>query len=84
MQAASSRWQGVQAWSSADFVLRNRAGQTTEEVLQAANKRRVTAVLQLALADGPVLCTDGNGVLVKVANANANSALSFLGLAVPV
>lgn len=49
------------------LVLRNRAGQTTDHVLEAANKRCVTAVLQPALAEDAVLCTDGSGMLAKVA-----------------
>lgn len=49
------------------LVLRNRAGQTTDHVLEAANKRCVTAVLQPDLAEDAVLCTDGSGMLAKVA-----------------
>ena len=50
------------------LVLRNRAGQTTDPVLEVANKRCVAAVMQPALADDAVLCTDGSGMLAKVAS----------------
>ena len=49
-------------------MLRNRAGQTTDQVLQATNKRWVTEAMQPALADDVVLCTDGSGMLAKVAS----------------
>ena len=49
------------------LVLRNRAGQTTDHVLEVANKRCVPAVMRPALADDAVLCTDGSGMLAKVA-----------------
>jgi transposase-like protein len=39
------------------LVLRNRAGQTTDHVLEVANKRCVAAVMRPALADDAVLCT---------------------------
>jgi transposase-like protein len=59
---------GLSAEQVPILVLRNRAGQTTDCVLQAANKRCVTEVLQPALADDAVLCTDGSGMLAKVAS----------------
>lgn len=49
-------------------MLRNRAGQTTDHVLEVANKRCVAAAMQPALADDAVLCTDGSGMLAKVAS----------------
>ena len=49
-------------------MLRNRAGQTTDQVLVVANKRCVAAVMQPALAYDAVLCTDGSGMLAKVAS----------------
>ena len=50
------------------LVLRNRAGQTTDHVLEIANKRCVSAVLKPALACDAVLCTDGSGMLAAVAS----------------
>ena len=59
---------GLSAEQLPILVLRNRAGQTTDDVPQAANKRCVTEVLQPALADDVVLCTDGSSMLAKVAS----------------
>jgi transposase-like protein len=50
------------------LVLRNRAGQTTDHVLEVANKRCVARVMKPALADDAVLCTDGSGMLAAVAS----------------
>ena len=50
------------------LVLRNRAGETADHVLERANKRCVAAVLQPALASDAVLCTDGSGMLATVAS----------------
>ena len=58
---------GLSAEQVPILVLRNRTGQTTDHVLQAANKRCVTEVLQPALANDAVLCTDGSGMLARVA-----------------
>jgi hypothetical protein len=49
-------------------VLRNRAGRTTDHVLQIANKHCVTEVMEPALADDVVLCTDGSPMLAQVAS----------------
>lgn len=58
---------GVSAEQVPILVLRNRAGQTTDQVLEISNKRCVSAVLQPALADDEVLCTDGIALLATVA-----------------
>ena len=58
---------GLSAEQLPILVLRNRAGQTTDHVLEVANKRCVAAVMRPALADDAVLCTDGSGMLAKVA-----------------
>lgn len=49
------------------LVVRNRAGQTTDFVLEAANKPCVSAALKVAVADDAVLCTDGSPMLATVA-----------------
>lgn len=59
---------GLSAEQVPILVLRNRAGQTTDHVLQAANKRCVTEVMKPALAEDVVLCTDGSGMLATVAS----------------
>jgi transposase-like protein len=59
---------GLSAEQVPILVVRNRAGQTTDQVLEVANKRCVAEVLQPALADDAVLCTDGSGMLAKVAS----------------
>ena len=58
---------GVSAEQVPILVLRNRAGQTTDQVLEVSNKRCVRAVLQPGLADDAVLCTDGSALLAVVA-----------------
>lgn len=58
---------GLSAEQVPILVVRNRAGQTTDFVLEAANKPCVTRVLQVAVADDAVLCTDGSNLLATVA-----------------
>jgi transposase-like protein len=58
---------GLSAEQVPILVVRNRAGQTTDFVLEAANKRCVSAVLKVAVADDAVLCTDGSNMLATVA-----------------
>jgi transposase-like protein len=58
---------GLSAEQVPILVLRNRAGQTTDCVLEAPNKSCVTEALKPALADDAVLCTDGSGLLAAVA-----------------
>ena len=60
---------GLSAEQVPILVVRNRAGQTTDYVLEAPNKHCVAEVLQPALADDAVLCTDGSGMLATVASA---------------
>lgn len=50
------------------LVVRNRAGQTADFVLSAANKRALIAVLPTALAVDAVLCTDGGAALAAAAH----------------
>ena len=50
------------------LVLRNRAGETADHVLECANKRCVIEALRPSLASDAVLCTDGCGMLAKVAS----------------
>ncbi len=52
---------------SLEELIANRAGQTTDFVLEAANKLCVSAVLKVAVADDAVLCTDGSNMLATVA-----------------
>ena len=59
---------GLSAEQVPILVLRNRAGETADHVLERANKRCVTEVLQPSLASDAVLCTDGSGMLAKVAS----------------
>jgi transposase-like protein len=59
---------GLSAEQVPILVLRNRAGQTTDHVLQTANKHCVTEVMEPALADDVVLCTDGSPMLAQVAS----------------
>lgn len=49
------------------LVVRNRAGQTTDFVLESANTRGLLAVLPAAMAVDAVLCTDGSGMLASAA-----------------
>lgn len=58
---------GLSAEQVPILVVRNRAGQTTDFVLEAANKLCVSAVLKVAVADDAVLCTDGSNMLATVA-----------------
>ncbi len=58
---------GLSAEQVPILVVRNRAGQTTDFVLEAANKPCVTLALQMAVADDAVLCTDGSNLLATVA-----------------
>lgn len=58
---------GLSAEQVPILVVRNRAGQTTDFVLDVANKPCVTPVLHVAVADDAVLCTDGSNLLATVA-----------------
>jgi len=58
---------GLSAEQVPILVLRNRAGQTTDCVLEAPNKSCVTEALKPALAEDAVLCTDGSGLLATAA-----------------
>jgi transposase-like protein len=58
---------GLSAEQVPILVLRNRAGQTTDCVLEAPNKSCVTEALKPALAEDVVLCTDGSGLLAAAA-----------------
>lgn len=58
---------GLSAEQVLILVVRNRAGQTTDFVLDVANKPCVTPPLQVAVADDAVLCTDGSNLLATVA-----------------
>ena len=49
----------------------NRAGQTTNSVLEVADKASVSKVLRIAVAPDAVLCTDGSNFLAAVAKALA-------------
>lgn len=49
------------------LVVRNRAGQTTDFVLESANKPGLLAVLPAAMAVDAVLCTDGSAMLASAA-----------------
>lgn len=49
------------------LVLRDRAGQTTDEVLSNASRRCVAPVIRATLAADTVLCTDGSNMLANVA-----------------
>lgn len=49
------------------LVARNRAGQTTDFILESANKRGLIAVLPAAVATDAVLCTDGSAMLASAA-----------------
>jgi hypothetical protein len=66
----SSGGKAAECGSSAEqepiLVLRNRAGQTTDHVLEAANKRCVREVLPLDLIDNVVSRTDVGAMLAKV------------------
>ena len=64
---AKAAKRGLSAEQVPILVPRNRAGQTTDLVLEAANKRCVAEVLQPDVADDAVLCTDGSGMLSKMA-----------------
>ena len=48
-------------------MVRNRAGQTTDFVLQATTKAQLRQALQPAVADDAVLGTDGSKTLAAVA-----------------
>ena len=63
---AKAAERGLSAEQVPILVPRNRAGQTTDHVLEAANKRCVAEVVQPDFADDAVLCTDGSGMLSKV------------------
>ena len=58
---------GLSAEQVPILVLRNRAGQTTDHVLERSNKRCVAEVLQPSLAGDAVLCTDGSSMLAQIA-----------------
>lgn len=49
------------------LVVRNRAGQTTDSVLEVVDKASVSQVLRMAVAPDAVLCTDGSNFLAAVA-----------------
>lgn len=49
------------------LVARNRTGQTTDFILESANKRGLIAVLPIAIATDAVLCTDGSAMLASAA-----------------
>jgi hypothetical protein len=49
--------------------VRNRAGQTTDTVLEVADKASAIEGLRIALAADAVLCTDGSNFLASVAKA---------------
>jgi hypothetical protein len=51
------------------LVVRNRAGQTTNGVLELVDKASVSQVLRIALAPDAELCTDGSNFLAAVAKA---------------
>jgi transposase-like protein len=58
---------GLSAEQVPILVVRNRASQTTDFVLEAANNLCVSTVLKVAVADDAVLCTNGSNMLAAVA-----------------
>jgi len=62
-----ARKRGLSAEHVPILVLRNRTGQTSDFVLEAANIQCVRPVLQTVLAEDAVLCTDGSNMLASVA-----------------
>jgi transposase-like protein len=62
-----ARQRGLSAEQVPILVLRDRAGRTTDAILEAANKRCVRPVLSTVLAEDAVLCTDGSFMLAAAA-----------------
>jgi hypothetical protein len=70
-RGGKARQRGLSREQVPILVVRNRAGQTTDTVLEVADKARVSEVLRMALAADAVLCTDGSNFLASVAKALA-------------
>lgn len=60
---------GLSAEQVPILVVRNRAGQTTDFILESASTRGLLAVPPAAMADDAVLCTDGSATLANAARA---------------
>lgn len=68
-RGGKARQRGLSREQVPILVVRNRAGQTTDSVLEVADKASVSHVLRIAVAPDAVLCTDGSNFLAAVAKA---------------
>lgn len=68
-RGGKARQRGLSREQVPILVVRNRAGQTTDSVLDVADKASVSQVLRIAVAPDAVLCTDGSNFLAAVATA---------------
>jgi len=68
-RGGKARQRGLSREQVPILVVRNRAGQTTDSVLEVADKASVSQVLRIAVAPDAVLCTDGSNFLAAVAKA---------------
>lgn len=68
-RGGKARQRGLSREQVPILVVRNRAGQTTDSVLEVADKASVSQVLRVAVAPDAVLCTDGSNFLAAVAKA---------------
>lgn len=68
-RGGKARQRGLSREQVPILVVRNRAGQTTDSVLDMADKASVSQVLRIAVAHDAVLCTDGSNFLAAVAKA---------------
>ena len=70
-RGGKARQRGLSREQVPILVVRNRAGQTTDSVLEVADKASVSHVLRIAEAPDAVLRTDGSNFLAAVAKALA-------------
>lgn len=68
-RGGKARQRGLSREQVPILVVRNRAGQTTDSVLELVDKASVSQVLRIAVAPDAVLCTDGSNFLAAVAKA---------------
>jgi hypothetical protein len=68
-RGGKARQRGLSREQVPILVVRNRAGQTTDSVLEVVDKASVRQVLRIAVAPDAVLCTDGSNFLAAVAKA---------------
>ncbi len=68
-RGGKARQRGLSREQVPILVVRNRAGQTTDSVLELVDKASVSQVLRIAMAPDAVPCTDGSNFLAAVTKA---------------